>query len=158
MHFLHSFENFQPRCSRLQYIKNNIKANEKTIFKIILTILSVCGLFYQVGIIYCQFMSGKTNIILEIGPVQDETPPAVTMCFQGLFSMERSAKFNHEFIDINELYQDLLRNDSFEKYKQLYYNTFRNYTDENFNINGLDINEIFDNMSVKYKEIGRAHV
>ena len=147
------FVKVQVRCPRFQEIKRNLKASVKAIFKIILTIFSICGLLYQVQIVYNQFMSGKTTISLEIGRVPDKTPPAVTICFPGLFSIERAGKFNPGFTDINEIYQQLLRNNSVEEYTELYTKRFRNYTDENLNKNGLDMYELFDKMSVKYKDL-----
>ena len=78
-------------------------------------ILSLSGLICQVQIIYCQYMSDKTLISLEIGRLPDETPPAITVCYPGLFSMERAAKFNADFTEINKIYQDFLFvNDSYQ--------------------------------------------
>ena len=130
MHSINRVKIVQLRRSRLQKIRSYLNESAKTIFKIFVIILSICGLFYQVQIIYQQFMSGKTVIGLEIGRVPDETPPAVTICFPGLFSMERAAKFNPGFRKINEKYQDLLRNASYGEYKELYTKSFRKYIDE----------------------------
>ena len=153
MHFILSFEKVQLKCSRFHQNKRNLKANAETIFKIIVTIFSICGLLYQVQIIYNQFMSGKTTISLEIGRLPDETTPAVTICFPRLFSMERAGKFKTGYREINELYQELLRNNSVEEYIKLYSKNFRKYTDENLNKNDLDMYEMFDKMSVKYKDL-----
>ena len=126
MHSINRVKIVQLRRSRLQQMRNNLRANAKIIVKVIVIILTICCLFHQVQIIYEQFMSGKTIISLEIGRVPDETPPAVTICVPGLFSIERAGKFQLAFMKINGLFQDLLRKDSFEEYHKLYDHTFRN--------------------------------
>ena len=85
----------------------------KRIFNITAMIFSICGLLYQAQIIYSMYISGKTVVGLEIGRLLDDTPPALTLCYSALFSMERSAKFQPSFEKINKRYQDLLiRNNS----------------------------------------------
>ena len=39
--------------------------------------------------------------------------------------------------------------------KNLYQESFGNYTNENLKKNGLDMNELFDKMSVKFKDLSR---
>ena len=82
----------------------------ETYVKIILMILSVCGLIYQVKIIYDQFMSGKTTVSIEIGRQFEQKLPAITICLPRLFSMERAGKISARFNKINQKYQQLLEN------------------------------------------------
>ena len=111
---------------------------------------SLLGLLYQIQIIYNQFMSGKTIINLKIGRFLSEAPPAVTICIPGLFSMERAAKFNPIFASKNKIYIELLKNHNFSKAREFFIESFWNYSSENLNNNGLDVNEIIDNISLKY--------
>ena len=116
-------------------------------------IVSLCGFIYQVNIIYDQYMSGKTVISMEIGRLPEESPPAVTICYNDLFSMESAAKFHPGFSQINKRYQELLINGKRGEIKELYEESFGNYTNENLKKNGLDINELFDKMNVKFKDL-----
>src|SRR6201996_6105088 len=101
------FRNIRPRHFRLQH-GNWLKASVKKVFNTFLMILPLCGLIYQVQIIYDQYMSGKTIISLEVGRVQIESPPAITFCTP-LISMERAGLFRPGFREINEKYQELLK-------------------------------------------------
>ena len=107
-------------------------------------------LLYQVHIIYCNYMLGKTIIRLEIRTT-NENHPAITIC-TWLYLMERAGKYHHDFFKINNRYQVLIKNDSDEADK-LYHHTFDNYTNENLKNNGLDMNELFDNISIKYQTL-----
>ena len=64
--------------------RNKLKEIAKINFKFIAMIICLCGLIYQVQIIYNQYMAGKTVINLEIGRLPDEFPPAITICFGSL--------------------------------------------------------------------------
>ena len=97
-----------------------LKSIAKRFFKLITMIISLCGLIYQVQIIYVQYMSGKTVINLEIGRLSSTSPPAITICFQALFSMERAEKFDPGFKKINKIYQDLWQNNSMIKFINFY--------------------------------------
>ena len=100
--------------------KRKLKSSAKNISKIIMMIVSLCGLIYQVQIIFNQYMSGKTIICLEIGSrISDESPPAITFCYHGLFSMERAAKFDPGFKKVNEKYQKLMRRGFYGKAAEL---------------------------------------
>ena len=55
--------NIRLNHSRLQ-IPSIFKSNTKPILKFIVMLVSLCGLIYQVQIIYDQYMSGKTIVIL----------------------------------------------------------------------------------------------
>ena len=105
--------NAHLRRSRLQCDRTNLKATTKRIIKTIFMIISLCGLIYQVQIVYHRYMSGKTVISLEIGRLSEESPPAVTICYSDLFSMERAGEFHPGFVKINKSYQDLLINSSY---------------------------------------------
>ena len=72
-----------------------------------------------------------------------------------LFSMEWAAKFKPGFKKINERYNELLQNITDPKCSvcSFYQDTFRNYTDLYFKKDGLNINELFDKMSVRYKRV-----
>ena len=96
-----------------------------------LMIISLCGLIYQFQIIYNQYISCKSIVSLEIGRFFDETLSAITLCFYGLFSLERAVKFHPGFAGIKETYQQLLRNFSSLKFWKLHHDTFGNYIDEN---------------------------
>src|ERR1700761_1422818 len=106
------FRNTRTRHFKLQY-GTWLKASVEKVFKTFLMILPLCGLIYQVQIIYDQYMSGKTIISLEVGRsrVQIETPPAITLCMP-LISMERAGLFKPGFREINEKYQELFKNQS----------------------------------------------
>ena len=144
--------NNQYKGYRVQKEKSKFKARGQTIFKIIITIFSLCGFIYQVQIIYDQYMSGKTIISIEIGNNQEQTPPAVTICFPQLFSMENAAKFHPDFKVINDKYLEVLKTD-FRKVRELHFNSFREYTYKKLKNKGLDMIELFDKMSVKYKAL-----
>ena len=116
-------------------------------------ILSLSGFIYQVQIIYDQYMLGRTVVSLEIGRLPEESPPAVTICYSDLFSMERAAKFHLGFVNVNIRYQDLLRNGTIGEMQKLHQESFRNFTNENLKKNGFDINELFNKMSVKFKDL-----
>ena len=108
MDFINKFKSIG---NRIKYnIQNKFKTSAKTYFKLITMILSLCGFIYQVQIIYVQYMFGKTVIRLEIGGLSDDSPPAVTICYQKLFSMERAAQFNSGFKEINKTYWELETN------------------------------------------------
>src|ERR1700754_1790769 len=142
------FRNTRPAHFKLQY-GTWLKASVKKVFKTFLMILPLCGLIYQVQIIYDQYMSGKTIISLEVGRVPAETPPAITLCMP-LISMERAGLFKPGFREINEKYQELLKNQSNANQIQALYNQFsQNYTGQILKKDGLDLNELFDNMSVR---------
>ena len=142
---------------------DNFKVFTVKIVKTILVFLLLCGFLYQAHLIYLQYMSGKTIISLEISQIPDDSPPAITICTE-LYSMERAGKFHHGFTAINELYQELLRNEStatnYDIRKSyhlarlfLYNEVFYNYNNGNFKNNGLDMNELFDKMTIKYKAL-----
>ena len=128
------------------------KMNSETMFKIILLLISSSGLIFQVQIIYHQFMSGKTIVSIEIGRRHKQTLLAITLCLPELFSMERSAKYDPAFTKINETYNRIYQNSSRNAIK-FYGEIFKNYTDEKLINNGLDMNELFDKMSVKFKAL-----
>src|SRR5690349_14796153 len=77
--------------------KEKIKTILKRTIKAFLMIASLCGFIYQVSIIYRQYMSGRTIISLEIGRITEKSLPAITICFDALYSMERIAKYYPEF-------------------------------------------------------------
>ena len=127
-----------------------LKIRPETVFKIIYFLISFFGLIYQVQIIYTQFMTGKTIVTIEIGRLYHVSLPAVTVCLPELFSMERAAQNHPMFTQINRLYQDLLKNKS-EKASQFYKETFQKHTVEKLRNDGLDMNEIFNKISIKFK-------
>ena len=129
-------------------IKNYLSL-EKFIM-IILLLLSLCGLIYQVQIIYVKFMSGKTIARIEINRQYNQNLPTITLCLPELFSMERAAQFEPGLIQVNEIYQDLLEISS-EKAFELYQETFKNYSEKELKNNGLDMNVLFNNLSIIYK-------
>ena len=55
-------ENAQLRHSMLQKYRIKVKINARRIIKTTLMIVSLCGLIYQVQMIYDQYMSGKTVV------------------------------------------------------------------------------------------------
>ena len=78
--------------------------------------------------------------------------------------MERAAKFDPGFEEINKRYWDLQRNISLVKSQknldelvkerdQLYLDSFRNYSEKHLKNNGLDMNELFNNMSIKFRAL-----
>ena len=136
--------------------RNKLKLIAKRFFKIITMLISLCGLIYQAHIIYDQYMSGRTVVNLQIGQIKNELP-AITICFEGLFSMERAAKFHSDFVEINKRYLELLKNRSVEEYSKLYKESFRNYTEKHLKDNGLDMNELFDKMSIKFKALDESY-
>ena len=144
--------------NRSKVLKSNTKldVNWETIFTTIYFLISVFGLIYQGRIIYIQFMSGKTIVSIEIGRLYNETLPAITVCLPELFSMERSAQNIPDFTEINRLYQNLLKNKS-EKAKEFYRESFKKLIGEKLRNDSLDINEIFDKMSIKFKAINGDH-
>src|SRR5689334_11747417 len=124
-----------------------------TIVKIILLLLASCGLIYQVQIIYRQFMSGKTIVSIEIGRLYNQTLPAITLCLPDLYSMERAAQYDPGMFGmINETYTALVENNNRSSWN-LYHDTFINYTDEKMNTSGLNIRELFDKLSLKFKAL-----
>ena len=115
--------------------------------------LTLCGLIYQVQIIYYQYMSGKTVVSLEIGRLPDDSPPGITICYSGLFSMERAAKNRRGYFEINDIYKSLLRNRSNDKFK-FYLDSFFTYSyDIVGSHHGFNLNELFDKISIKYKAL-----
>ena len=93
MAFIDKFKNF---CIH--------KVIAKRFFKLIALIVCLFGLICQVLITYNQFMSGKTVINLEIGGISNVSLPGITICFTGVYSMERMAQFNSSYIEINKIY------------------------------------------------------
>ena len=100
---------------------------EMKFIKIIILILTGSGLLYQTAIIFDRFMSGKTVVRLEIGNNQDNKPPAITVCYPGLYSMERIANYSNNtlFNEFNKNYTDYLKNNR-SMAKQYYSGFFRN--------------------------------
>ena len=116
--------------------------------------MSMCGFIYQVLLIYNQFMSGKTIVSIKMGNNQEQKPPAVTIRYPVLFSMELAGKFHPGFTEINKKYQELLQNISYNNILQQFYSeSFHNCTDVKLKHNGLDMIELFDKISVKYKNL-----
>ena len=76
----------------------------ETLAKILILTVTVRGLFYQAGIIFQQFMSGKTVVRLEIGNNQEQRLPAITVCYPRLFSMERTANISENFLKTTQNY------------------------------------------------------
>src|SRR6201996_8630719 len=152
------FRNTRPRHFKLQY-GTWLKASVTKVFKTFLMILPLCGLIYQVQIIYDQYMSGKTIISLEVGRVPIESPPAITLCMP-LISMERAGLFKPGFREINEKYQELLKNKSnyMRQIYELYNHLSMNYTGQILKNGGLDMYELFDKISVKYKAIDGTYL
>ena len=137
----------------LKKYRNKLKQVFQIIFKFIFMIVTLCGLIYQGKIIFTQYMSGKTIITLQIGKIPDDSSPAITICYFELFSMERAAKFYPDnFSKINEQYQELIEKDN-DKAQQLYQDTFEEYTLKQLMNKGLDMNELFHKMSVKFKSL-----
>ena len=157
MHYLNNLDRL--RKEKLQSyklkIRNKKKIIIKRILKTILMIVSLSGLIYQVQIICKQYFSGKTTISVEILQTPSKSPPAITICFQGLLSMERAAKFLPGFKEISKTYFDIARYGNKFKLKKFYRDTFLNYTEENLKKDGLDLNELFDNISVKYESLDK---
>ena len=129
------------------------KISGRTIFNIIVSIASVCGLIYQTQIIFKQLMSGKTVISVEIGRQYNQTLPAITICHPQLFSMERMAHFYPDnFTMINELYQvELVENGSKDAHN-LYMAYIENFTQQLFT-ESQDIDVLFDKISLKIKSL-----
>ena len=124
-------------------------------FKTILLCVSLCGLIYQVHITYDQYMSDTTVFNLKIEKIKEESPPAITICYPELFSMERAGIFQPKYFDLNKRYRQLLKIDlvgNLNEMYQIYLNSFRNYIDGKLKKNiTLEINVLFDVMSIKYK-------
>ena len=137
---------------KLRTFKSKFKTSLYEKFKIITMVFLICGLIYQVQIIYDQYMSGKTVVRLEIGQLSEETHPAITIC-TSLFSMEMAGKYHPGFTEINNLYQELMKNFSFDCGVLNKETSFKrhHYTAGNIKNNGLDMNELFDKMSIQYK-------
>ena len=105
-------------------------------------------------------MSGKTIIRLQIGELIKELPLAITICFSTIFSMERSTKFYPVLKKYNTIYQDLLKNyskahEKWYKAEKIYQDIFNYYASSNLKNNGLDMNKLFDEMSIKNKALYR---
>ena len=128
-------------------LQNKVIANR--FYKLITLIVCLSGLIYQALIIYNQFMSGKTVINLEIGGISNVSLPGVTICFTGVYSMERMAQFNSSYIETNK---------SYWLNKWVYYESFREYTNIQLKNNGLDLNQLFNNMSIKFKALNGSQL
>ena len=137
--------------------KKSSRMNGKTFIKIIILILTGSGLFYQAGIIFHQFMSGKTVVRLEIGNNQEKIPPAIIVCYPVLYSMEKTAKYYPDFNETNKKYLELLRTNQPEAIKY-YSSIFRHWTLENLKNNGLDMKLLFDESTVKYKALDGKNI
>ena len=139
--------------------KEKMKKNVKRFFQSFFMVASLFGFIYQVSIIYDQYMSGRTIINLEIGKKTDKSMPAITICFHGLFSMERVAKYDPEFREKNKTYWDIIVSKKYSSEEKLvityqfYESTFQNYINENLKTKGLNMNELFDKMSLKYSAL-----
>ena len=152
MDFINKFKNmFKVIKSLLD--RKKFKEIVKKYFKLFTMTAFLCGFIYQVQIIYAQYMFGKTVIRLDIGGLSDDSPPAVTICFHKLFSMERAGKYNPGFKEIDKIYWKLQKNQSYGERDKLYLDSFRNYSDKHLLSKGLDLNELFDKMSIKYRAL-----
>ena len=98
-------------------------------------------------------MLGKSFVSLQIGRLSVTSPPAVTLCYSGLYSMERAAIFQPSFKKINESYQNLFQNWKWREVYELYRDSFRNYTNNKLSKNGLNMNELFNKMSIKFNDL-----
>ena len=102
-------------------------------------------------------MSGKTIVNTEIGGQFNKTLPAITLCIPELYSMERFAKIiPGVFSELNKNYQELLKTDGLGKALKLYQKYFGNsgmYAGLILKRVGLDMNVLFDNMSIKFKAL-----
>ena len=141
MNYIKNLANFikgQFRVSRLKEDRAKINAIVKKNFKTFFLILSLCGLIYQVQVIYDKYISGKTSISLQISKLSEKSIPGITICFKKIFSMERAGTFHHGFKNISKNYLELLKNKHLIEAFQLYENSFVNYTDENLKNNGMN--------------------
>ena len=67
--------------------------------------------------------------------------------------MERAGKFQPGFAHVNQRYQELVRNNSPDTIlRKFYVASFDKYTNSHFQ-NGFDLKELFDKMSIKYKNL-----
>ena len=97
-------------------------------------------------------MSGKSIVSIEIGRQHKQTLPAITLCLPELFSMERSADNDPAFTKINDTHNKIMGNNSINAI--IYYGeVFKKYTDKKLINNGMDLNVLFDKMSVKFKAL-----
>ena len=132
----------------------SIRVKRKNLIRLIISIICLCGLLYQAGIIYTQFMLGKTIISLEIGRLPDERPPALTICYPAMFSIERAAQYDPRFTELNQRNLQSFRDvQNQSKMWNIYVDTFLNYTNEMLENNGLDMNVLYNNISVQYKAL-----
>ena len=144
--------------SNLNEDQEKMKTISKKIFKVLLIVASLCGFIYQVSNIYDQFMSGRTIVSIEIGRIADKSMPAITVCFDGLYSMERAAINYPEFRKLNETYWDIIMSKysseaSKFKAEQFYESAFKNLTKENFKTKASNMNELFDSFKYSNSEL-----
>ena len=138
-------------CTMLQDIRK-LKTIAKRILNIIIIVLSLSGLIYQVQIIYEQYMSGKTIISLQIGQIPNESPPAVTICYVELYSIERAAYYYPGLTALNRIYKKIPM-DNFPDKVKFYETSFLNHINAYLKKYGLGINDLFDKLSIKYKDL-----
>src|SRR5689334_20319452 len=59
----------------------------KSFLKLIFTMLSLTGLFYQTSLLIGDYLSGKTVVSVTVGMTQFDSLPAVTICTDKFFSV-----------------------------------------------------------------------
>ena len=94
----------------------------RSFIKLIVIIVSIICLILKVRIIYDQYVSGNTLVSIKIGQLTDLEIPAITICYHGMYSMERAGKFDSDFKKINEKYIKSIKN----LYRSYYYLSQKN--------------------------------
>ena len=129
----------------------NFNYSAQSILRYMVYFLIFFSIFYQIYLISSKYIPGKTIININFGRHYDQTLPAITFCFPQFFSMERTAKSDPDIIQMNQMYQNLIRNDIL-KADKLYFEYHKNYT-ENLLKNQPFMNVLFDKMNLKIKAL-----
>ena len=103
--------------SVVKTISNNFA---KICFKYLIQIICSIGLLYQVHLLFAEYLSGKTVVAVNVGRLENETLPAITLCLpHSLFlSIEKVSDINPELMKLYSEYVKQLENFNAERDNQ----------------------------------------
>lgn len=127
-----------------QYADMSSKERFKFFVKCLVVTACVCGLLFQLYMLFRQYYSGRTVVNVQIEITKFNKIPAFTVCYPHLISMDSAAQKHKQLLPLFDRYKSLEFNSSESKdiadeIKEVY----NNFTAEVVNLD-LTIAELFD--------------
>ena len=137
--------------------KSKIYLKFTFIYKLLSSLFCSLGLFFQCSQLFSQYFGNKTVVNIEVKRELYENLPAITVCFRSILSFELVAKYDQQYQQNYEYYQQLIK--TYYVSSTLYDQNKKNITTvyQKLNLvfqkylyesNFLDI--VIDNLSIPY--------